>query len=306
MHKSDHQRFSYAATDHDAVSRFLHNISLCKDWILGECVVKEQESPLAIYQATNRDGYPFLLYVSPIRTWGREERIHQHVIRVNRALAQGSFRYNACEPMIQQPTWIRSGDFFFGITPDRGLQSIFKMAPFHNRSSFILNTIHITALFRFLECDIWPFTREAESSEDLLVKATALYDKVAPRLHNASEIPRRWGHFYRHNAETAARTHDFTPVYTVGDFLRMFAYCPERETLYLEGAFPFLRVHAATISAIFYICLGSSLQKTSSTLLISFPFECAESFYVSSISICHLLNRSPTVPSGQERIDRSR
>jgi hypothetical protein len=240
MHKSDHQRFSYAATDHDAVSRFLHNISLCKDWILGECVVKEQESPLAIYQATNRDGYPFLLYVSPIRTWGREERIHQHVIRVNRALAQGSFRYNACEPMIQQPTWIRSGDFFFGITPDRGLQSIFKMAPFHNRSSFILNTIHITALFRFLECDIWPFTREAESSEDLLVKATALYDKVAPRLHNASEIPRRWGHFYRHNAETAARTHDFTPVYTVGDFLsECLVYCPERETLYLEGAFSF-------------------------------------------------------------------
>lgn len=274
MHnKSNHRRFSYNASDYRAVSRCFHNISYFEDWTLGECVVAEQEGSLAIYQATNRDGYPFLIYVSSICDWSRKERILQHISRVNSSLAQGSFLYNDCEPMIQQPMWIRSGAFFFGVTPDRRLRSIFEMMPFVNRSSFILNTIHITALFRFLECCVWPFTREGESSGNLLDKAATLYDKVAPRLHNATEISRRWGSFYRRNAETTVRTHDFTPVYTIGDFLsECLVYCPERKTLYLEGAFSFSSGTRGD-DLCYLLFLSRSLSSQDKQFLVDFYFN---------------------------------
>lgn len=308
--KSDHQRFFYSATDHKAVSRCFHNISLFKGWTLGECVMAKQEGSLAIYQATNRDGYPFLIYATPIRDWGRKERILQHVGRVNSVLAQGSFRYNDCEPMIQQPTWIRSGVFFFGITPDRGLQPIFEKISFVNRSSFILNTIHITALFRFLECGVWPFTREEEGSEGLLDNAARLYDKVAPRLHNASEISRRWESFYLRNAETTVRTHDFTPIYTIGDYLsECLVYCPKRETLYLEGAFSFSPgTRGDDLCYLLFLSRRQSPQDKQYLVDLYFHLDVPSHFftYLSYKHMTHLLEQiaDSVIGSREEKIGR--
>ncbi|NLZ66095.1 MAG: hypothetical protein GX910_00315 [Clostridiaceae bacterium] len=240
MHKIGHKQSSYAATDYDAVRCYFRDLSSFQDWTLGECIVAEREGLLAIYRAEDRDGLPFLLYVTPIRAWSKEERILQHIKWVNDALAHGSFRYNACEPMIQQLSWKRSGMFFFGITPDRGLRPVIEAAPFSNRSSLILNMVYVTALLRFLECDVWPFTCNGLNREKLLDKAAALSDRVAPRLHNASEISKRWESFYQRNAENVARTHDFTPVFSIGDYLsKCLVYCSECETFYLEGAFSF-------------------------------------------------------------------
>lgn len=240
MHNNDCKRSTYSVTDYDTVRYFFHSMASYQDWTLGECMVEEREDLLAIYHAEDRDGYPFLLYVTPIRAWSKEERILQHVNRVNHALAQGSIRYNSCEPMIQKLMWIRSGVYFFGITPDRGLLPALEVGTFANRSSLILNIIHVTALLRFLECDVWPFACKLLSRKDLLDKAAALYDRVALRLRESSEISERWKDFYRRNVENTARSHDFTPVFTIGDFLpNCLVYCPERETFYLEGAFSF-------------------------------------------------------------------